>query len=506
MKILFINPCLRHLCPIKLLPVGIASVMTYVKNHGYDFDFLDIDINDYTDDYVEEFIKNNEYDVILYGTLVTHYKWVKWLTRTIKMHHPKTRIVVGNSVAGSCYDVFLKNTPADVVVIGEGEVTCAAVLDAFKGNTNLKDIHGIAFRDEKGQIVKTPPRKAANINDLPMIEWNFFDIPSYVKKDDPALFGGQSSGDKPNFSMPVVTARGCAFRCTFCHFVFWDDPYRYRSPDKVLIEVRRNIEKYNATGINFWDDLSFASLPQVENFVDAVLESGLKFQWSAAIRTDLFGHPRNSSKKRREVAKKMKDSGCVTVGYSLESGNEKILEMMNKKVTTEYFEEQIKVLDEVGIISFTAVVFGYPIETSETIQETFAMCLKNKVYPSIGFLLPLPYTEMYEYAKEHGYITNEDAYLEEITERQDICLNMTKMADEEIMGEIKKGAAEINALLNLGFDESSFIKTAGKQYRADRQGKNISTGLDPVKIKRIENDVSFNYSEATFNVSSRDSD
>ena len=61
--------------------------------------------------------------------------------------------------------------------------------------------------------------------------------------------------------------------------------------------------------------------------------------------------------------------------------------------------------------------------------------------------MPLPYTEMYDYAKKHGYITDEDAYLDSITERQDICLNMTKMSDEEIMGQIKKNAWELNKLV-----------------------------------------------------------
>ena len=60
------------------------------------------------------------------------------------------------------------------------------------------------------------------------------------------------------------------------------------------------------------------------------------------------------------------------------------------------------------------------------------MCLKAKVYPSIGYLLPLPATGMYDHALKHGFIKNEDKYLDSITERQDLCLNMTKMGDDEV--------------------------------------------------------------------------
>ena len=98
--------------------------------------------------------------------------------------------------------------------------------------------------------------------------------------------------------MPITTARGCAFRCTFCHFVFWNDPYRYRTPLNIITELRRNLSEYKCNYISFWDDLSFASLPQAERFADALLESKLKFNWNAAVRVDLFGNPKHSRERR----------------------------------------------------------------------------------------------------------------------------------------------------------------------------------------------------------------
>jgi len=213
----------------------------------------------------------------------------------------------------------------------------------------------------------------------------------------------------------------------------------------------------------------------------------------------LFGRERLPYEKRLRAAQKMKASGCVAVGFSLESGNPEILDMMNKKIEASFFAEQVHILREVGIVCNTSVVFGYPIETPETIQQTFDMCLQARVYPSIGFLLPLPYTVMYEYAKEHGFITDEDAYLDAITERQDICLNMTTMSDAEIMDEIKKGASKLNQALALGLAEEKLIKTGG--YKKMTNLKDFKKPpLDPEHIERNENDFSFNYSEAVFQV------
>ena len=70
------------------------------------------------------------------------------------------------------------------------------------------------------------------------------------------------------------------------------------------------------------------------------------------------------------MAEKMKEAGCTALGYSLESGSKEILQMMNKKIEAEYFTEQVSILKDVGIVSNTSVVFGYPLETKETIKNT----------------------------------------------------------------------------------------------------------------------------------------
>jgi radical SAM superfamily enzyme YgiQ (UPF0313 family) len=498
MKCLFINPSLRRWSPTKYFPVGVASVMTYLRDQGYDFDFLDIDINDLDDQTVEDYLADNRYDVVLAGCIVTHYKWMKWLTRTIKKHQPHARIVIGNSVAGSIPEVFLRNSAADVAVIGEGEVSAYEVLEAFRTGSDLRAIDGIAYIDSGGNFVRTPARKAMkNIDEFPIIDWDMFDVEKYFEK---SYAGAQglvfADGHKPKV-MPVTSARGCVFRCTFCHFVFWDDPYRYRSPESLLREIKRNIDRYGVNYINFWDDLSFGSLRQAERLADAIIASGLKFNWNAAVRVDLFGSPKFPYSRRKQIAEKFKAAGCLNLGFSLESGSQEILDMMNKRIESQYFYDQVRILKEVGITCSTSVVFGYPIETPDTIGQTFEMCLKAGVYPSIGFLLPLPGTGMYKYAKEHGFITDEDAFLTSITERQDLCLNMTSMSDKEVMGLIKEGAAKLNRMLELGLTDETLIKTGGYRRHTRETARPL---LNPDKLQRNENDVSFNYSQATFGI------
>ena len=495
LKLLFVKPCLRPGGFTKLLPVGMASVMTYFESKGYDFTLLDIDIDEFSDEYVENYIKNNHFDVILTGTIVTHYKWIKWFVNMTKRHQPNSCVVVGNSVAGSIPDLFLNKTKADIVVTGEGEISAYESVEAVRLGKDLKTVEGISFRNNDGTIITTEHRKVGDINDFPFINWDHFDVERYITQ--PETFPDKEANPEDMRALPVITARGCAFRCSFCHFVFWDDPYRNRKPDAVIEEIRQLQKKYNIKYINFWDDLSFASAIQMEKFCDKIINSGLKFKWIASVRVDLFSRGKAKGEDALRVAKKMKQAGCYSVGFALESGNEEILKMMNKEIDPEEFYDTAHVLREAGVICQTTVLFGYPQETKETIQETFDQCLKAGLYPSIGFLMPLPYTAMYDYAKANGFITDEDRYLESITERQDININMTKMSNEEIMSAIKEGAAKLNEMLDLGLNEDTYIRTKGYKNRLDNLEKQRPK-INPKKIKRNVNDMSFNYAQTDF--------
>ncbi len=496
MKILFVNPCLRPTAPHRYLPVGLGYVVTSAKVAGFKFDLLDVDIDALPEQKVEEHIIKHRYDVILIGSIVTHYKWVKWFCHMVKEHQPDCKIVVGNSVASSIPEVIMHYAPVDVVVLGEADVTIIDVLRAIEagkpfgeaaepevpvlhtngtlpGTIRGTGVDGIVFRDAKGRLVNTGKRKAVKkIDDLPFPDWDLFDVERYIKMAVTTAHNTTRFPAEAARVMPVNTARGCVFKCTFCHYVFWDDPYRHRSPENVIAEIRRNQQKYGANYINFWDELTFHKVRPAQKFIDAMVKADLGIHFTASIRTDLLGCDEAPYEERIALAHNMKKAGCIAVGFSLESANAEILVAMNKLVKGEYFGEQVRVLKEAGIIANTSVIFGYPQETRETIHETLDSCRRAKIYPSPGFLLPMPSTGMWKHAIDNKFITDIDQYLINITERQDFSVNMTKMGDEELKTEVYDALGKLSK--DLGLNLGGLMKTGGESKHAKNQESEVT--------------------------------
>ena len=153
--------------------------------------------------------------------------------------------------------------------------------------------------------------------------------------------------------------------------------------------------------------------------------------------------------------------GCESISFSLENASPEILAAMNKKMRVPQFIEQSHVLWAGGVTPRTSIIFGYPQETVETIRRTIKVCEECNIFPSTGFLLPLPGTPIYDWAKEHGHITDEIGYLERIGDRQDLHINLTLMSDVEFIVAVESQLTELAAKQGLTLD--SVFKTVTYQ-------------------------------------------
>jgi len=262
-------------------------------------------------------------------------------------------------------------------------------------------------------------------------------------------------------ALPVNTARGCVANCDFCYHVFKGVPYRYRTPDSIVGEIKSLIGKYSVNYINFWDELTLFSKKQTLELVQKILDDDLHFYWTGNCRANLF-----NSEDDIPIIEKMKEAGCVGVLYSLESAEPEILKAMNKRMTVEQFSKQTQLFHKAGLTVWTSLVLGYPQETPETIRKTFECCIQNKIYPSTGYLLPQPGSAMYDYAVKNGFIIDEEEFLTMMGDRQDLRINMTSMSDTEFEEHVLKWLKKCNEELNVGLKDDQLIKT--QYFRAKK--------------------------------------
>lgn len=460
MKVTLINIPLRPESNKSVFPIGIAYIATAIKNAGFELDILDLDRNRMAQNEFENAVKEIDSDAACMGCIVTGYKYVKKMCSTIKKYH-KIPVIVGNSVASSIPEILLTKTKADIGISGEGDITIVELLNAIKFGTPLQDVKGIFFND-KGSIKFTGHRnQIENIDDLPMINYGLFDTQYYINKCRLIVAEPYPVPFEDIRAIPINTARGCPFNCGFCYHVFKGYNYRRRSIDNICKEIKLLKRKYGINYVQFHDELTLLNKQQALEFAEGIIKNNLGIFWTADCRAGLL------DRNDLEAASKLKESGCVALGYSLESADEKILKKMNKHITVKQFEDLTWVLHKAGIRPTTSLVIGYPQETPKTLQKTFNVCRNCSIYPSAGYLLPQPKTPIYEYAKKIGKIRNEEKYLMKMGDRQNIRINLTKMSSMEMERIVKKNLKMISEKLQLNLDSKSLIKT--DHYRQSKQ-------------------------------------
>ena len=461
MKVLLINVSLRPGAKQIYFPIGLGYIATAISRSSHEVEILDLELNPLDDEQLRHEFSNRTYDVVALGCIVTGYGRVKSICNILRQCSD-VPIVIGNTVASSIHEELLKNTATDIAVMGEGDVTIVELLNALEHGTSLAEVAGIAYRDG-GKTRTTALRSLIpSLDEHHSIDWELFQIESYLERSKDTVSQPYPIPYEQLRAMPINTARGCPYQCTFCYHAFFGKPYRTRSAEAIINEIKLMHERYGVNYLHFWDELTFLSKKHCRKFVESLIAAQLDVHWSAVCRSDLFG-PGDE-----ELVSLMAQSGCLGLGYSLESGAPNILAAMNKKLDPRAFIEQTKVLQSGGLQCWTSLVIGHPLETAKTIQLTFEICRQCRVYPSTGYLLPFPGTVIYEEARKKGVINDVEKFLLSLGDRQDLHINLTSMSDKELlevtMAEVRKTAEE----LGVDLPPEKLVKTG--VYRGAKRG------------------------------------
>jgi len=361
-KILLINPPSEFKTPI--LPLGLASIAAYLETKNIDVSISIIDAwaEELSFDKLSNRVNQSEADIIGIYMLSPRYDQAKKTIEICRQVSPNSVIIAGGPHPSAMPIKTLEQIPElDVCCVGEGEVTMYEFVKAIQNSSDLSMVNGIAYRDgNKGLILTQPREYIANLDNLPLPARQLFPLEKY--RTHPP-YGRKN----PFFS--IMTSRGCPFNCAYCSKDVFKRTYRGRSPENVCNEIEELISKYNAQEIHFYDDDFTLDMKRAEAICDEIIRRKIKIIWSCLTRVDLINET---------LLKKMEQAGCWLISYGVESGNQQILNIINKGIKLDQVTSAFKMTRRVGIRTLGYFMIGLPGETKQSIRQTIDLSKKIK--------------------------------------------------------------------------------------------------------------------------------
>jgi radical SAM superfamily enzyme YgiQ (UPF0313 family) len=362
-------------------PLGILYISAYLKEHGIDNKIFDTTFSSKSE--LKKYLVEEKPDYIaIYVNLMTKVnvlEIIRFIKSTESIKNAKI-ILGGPEVRYNATDLLKHGT--DFAVIGEGEETTLELINKLemKNGYDLNSIKGIGFKDENGKIIFSPERSLiADIDTLPFPNRNGIDISKYQQ-----VWKKHHSLD----AISVSTMRGCPYTCRWCSRAVYGLTYRRRSPEKVVEELLHIKTKYNPDTIWFVDDVFTISHKWLTGFNEELKNNKLKIKYECITRAD---------RMNEEVIKTMKESGCFRVWIGAESGSQRIIDAMDRRVKVEQVREMIKLSRKHGLQAGTFIMLGYPGETERDIEETINhLKLSDPDHFTITIAYPIKGTEFFQ--------------------------------------------------------------------------------------------------------------
>lgn len=342
-------------------PLGLLYIASHIKNTFKDGE-VEVRINDLSGKQPDEWKigKADFYGVTVYAPSM---KTVESIIKLCKQVNPVAKIIVGGAHPSAVPQVF--EGIVDHVVIGYGE---QAVVDIVKGIS-------LPFQVKSSKVFDLFARPS----------YELIDVASYSR-----LIGGKKS-------LPVLTARGCPFKCTFCGLSHLHNisGVKFSDPEVVVDQISWIIDTYGITSINFQDDVFTLKKERFHKLLDLIAPLNIKFRCHGRATIDT-----------EETYELLAKAGCVQIAWGIESGSQYMLDKMNKRSKVEDNYNVIQWAKKYGIDSRAFFVIGFPGETRETLEETkkFISDADPDQY-FISSFVPYPGTDVWNNPEKYG-ITN----------------------------------------------------------------------------------------------------
>lgn len=355
-------------------PLGLDYIASYLKEHGISLQLVDCTF--LSEAVALEKVRLSRPDIV--GIQIMFSMKAKALRMARALKEGVELLVAGGPLPTSDPEGFLKSF--DVVVIGEGEQTMLELVNATQNcdATGLRNVRGIAFKNEGKTLVTHPRGFLEDLDNLPFPSRELFDNQAY-KDYYSRKFGYTTTS--------VITSRGCPFQCDFCSRPIFGNRFRSRMTAGIVDEAQ-TVKALGYERVWFADDCFTLSRERLLDMCSELIHRRVDIGWECLSRVDTID---------LEVAENMKRAGCIRVFFGIESGNDSVLKIMRKQATTKQARDAVHIFKKAGIQVGAFFILGYPGENDRTILDSvrFASSLPLD-YLSFTFPYPIPGTPLFE--------------------------------------------------------------------------------------------------------------
>jgi len=294
---------------------------------------------------------------------------------------------------------------ADIVVKGEGETALMEII-----NKNIKS-----------GIVTAPYIK--EIDDIPPPARHLIQMDFYLKSKDRVPYIIYFAFVPPNTKIAsLLTSRGCPYNCIYCHNTWRGTPVRFNSAERTIWELEHLKDKYGIGAAFFVEDNFFIKKSRARRVCELMIEKRLNLIWGAGTRADNID---------LDMLKLAKEAGCRLITFGLESGSQRILDVLKKGLKVEDSRSAVRMCNEVGIMANASFMIGNPTETMEDLELTRKFVRENRVtMPAFYITTPYPGTELWDLAAQRNLLPKEIDWATFAQER--VVANFSEVPKEKI--------------------------------------------------------------------------
>ena len=382
MRVLLINPAPEHYTRARCAPLGVLSIGSYLQSKGHDVKVLNravvsTDIEAELDSFRPDFI----------GCSLLSVMAVKDCLMISKAAKKRNICVIwGGPYVSASPEMTLELGYIDFICLGEGEETWLEVVDTAEKGEDLYSIKGLAYI-KNGKFVRNADREFMDLTLLPPIDYSLIDIQKTFYKN--YEYDG---------IMGMYISKGCNGHCTFCYNRdFFSNCRRTRDVKLFIEEARLLKEKYGMKAIAFTDELFGYNKETLHEICNALIEADLGLHWGGMTKIGLFD---------KEDFELMHKAGCRWLEFGVESGSINTLKRMKKALNPEMVEKDLKNCRDVGIITLSYFIVGFPGETPEDLKATCELVNKISYTKFVcSYFSPLPGSEIFDEVVSQGKYT-----------------------------------------------------------------------------------------------------